>query len=167
MSILAGLLLRGALTYLYLLFVVRLAGKRTIAQGTPFDFIVALVVSDLPDNMIYGQVPVANAVVAIGTIMLLHGIVVYGVFRSRMVDRVIDSVRSRIIEKGKPVKHNLAFERVGRAELDAMLREQDVRAYQDLEHAWLETSGKVSVQRTAQAERARKKDVAELREAGG
>jgi uncharacterized membrane protein YcaP (DUF421 family) len=65
-----------------MLLVVRLAGKRTIREGTPFDFLVALMLGDFPDDVIWGEVPVAQGVVAIGSVMRLHVMVSYASYRS-------------------------------------------------------------------------------------
>lgn len=47
-----GIILRASITYVYFLIMLRLTGKRVIGEATPFDFIVALVVGDMPDDII-------------------------------------------------------------------------------------------------------------------
>jgi uncharacterized membrane protein YcaP (DUF421 family) len=63
--------IRCVVAYLFLLFLLRLAGKRTIQQGTTFDFVLALVLGDLVDNAIWAEVPMAKFVVASATIVVM------------------------------------------------------------------------------------------------
>jgi uncharacterized membrane protein YcaP (DUF421 family) len=62
---------RCLVAYLFLLAVLRLAGKQTIRQGTTFDFVLALVLGDLIDDALWAEVPVAQFVVATTTLVLL------------------------------------------------------------------------------------------------
>src|SRR5688500_16506665 len=81
----------------YLLMVVRLAGKRTIGEGTSLDFIVALIIGDMPDDIIWGEVPLAQGLVAIGSVVCLHLFVVYVAHRSIRLDRAISSAAALVI----------------------------------------------------------------------
>jgi uncharacterized membrane protein YcaP (DUF421 family) len=63
--------LRALLAYLILLFLLRVAGKRTVKQGSPFDFVLALIVGDLIDDAIWAEVPIAQFVVAAATLLLM------------------------------------------------------------------------------------------------
>ena len=63
--------LRSFVVYLILLFLLRVAGKRTVKQGSPFDFVLALIVGDLIDDAIWAEVPVAQFVVASATLLLM------------------------------------------------------------------------------------------------
>jgi uncharacterized membrane protein YcaP (DUF421 family) len=61
--------IRAGAAYLVLLALLRLAGKRTLRHGSPFDFVLALIVGDLVDDAIWGEVPIAQFIVA--TVVLL------------------------------------------------------------------------------------------------
>jgi uncharacterized membrane protein YcaP (DUF421 family) len=56
--------------YLFLLVLLRLAGKRSIRSGSPFDFVLALTIGDLIDDAVWAEVPVAQFVVAATTLVL-------------------------------------------------------------------------------------------------
>jgi uncharacterized membrane protein YcaP (DUF421 family) len=51
---------------------VRLSGKRTIRQGSAFDFTIALVIGDMVDNVIFDQAPAVQFVTAVATLMSVH-----------------------------------------------------------------------------------------------
>ena len=64
------LVIRAIATYLFLLVLLRLSGKRTIKQGRPFDFVLALVLGDLIDDAVWAEVPFAEFAVASTTLVL-------------------------------------------------------------------------------------------------
>ena len=63
---------RVAVAYVVLLVLVRLSGKRTVRQGSPSDFVVALVVGDLVDDAIWAEVGMPAFTVAAGVLTLAH-----------------------------------------------------------------------------------------------
>ena len=62
---------RCLVAYVFLLTVLRLAGKQTVHQGTTFDFVLALILGDLIDDVLWAEVPVAQFIVATTTLVLL------------------------------------------------------------------------------------------------
>jgi uncharacterized membrane protein YcaP (DUF421 family) len=50
--------LRTSLVYFFLLFVVRVLGKREIGNTSAFDLIVALILGEVVDEIIYGDVTI-------------------------------------------------------------------------------------------------------------
>jgi uncharacterized membrane protein YcaP (DUF421 family) len=62
--------IRCLVAYVFLLALLRLAGKRTVGEGTPFDFVLALIIGDLVDDAIWTEVPVAQFIVATTTLVL-------------------------------------------------------------------------------------------------
>ena len=62
--------IRCIVAYLFLLVLFRLAGKRSIRSGSPFDFVLALTIGDLIDDAVWAEVPVAQFVVAATTLVL-------------------------------------------------------------------------------------------------
>lgn len=165
MEDLLGLLLRATITYVYLLAIVRLSGKRTIKEGTPFDLLVALMIGDMPDNIIWGETPVAQGLVAMGSVMLLHLLVVYASYRSIAFDRLVGSRPEPAIENGELVRRTMALERLNEEELWALLRQQRIEERRDVETAMLEPDGVLSIRRRKPAKPAEKRDKPALLEA--
>jgi uncharacterized membrane protein YcaP (DUF421 family) len=163
MEKLVAIALRVAITYLYLLIIVRLSGKRSVAEGTPFDLVVALIISDLPDDMIWGEVPLAQGVTAMATLITLHLVVALLVYHSPQMARLFESVPSPLVLNQQPIHRNMAFERVNDRDLDAMLREQKVDRRSEVEAARLETSGLLSARRTEKSKPAEKGDLPRLK----
>lgn len=67
--------IRAVFAYIVLLVIVRTSGKRTVKQGSPFDFTVALVLGDIFDDAVWAEVAVSQFVVAAGTVVGVHVVV--------------------------------------------------------------------------------------------
>jgi uncharacterized membrane protein YcaP (DUF421 family) len=165
MSDLAGMLLRVSLTYAVLLVLLRVSGRRSIKATTPFDLIISLVVGDLPDDMIWGEVPFMQGVVAIVTLVALHLLVEWATYRSLRLDRWLGGIATPLLRSGV-VEPGAAREHVGDEELDAMLRLHGVDRRSEVAQAMLEPSGGLSIVRRDDAARATARDLRDLRRAG-
>jgi hypothetical protein len=61
---------RALAVYLFLLVLLRISGKQTVRQSTGFDFLLVLIMGDLVDDAIWGEVPLSQFVTAAGTLAL-------------------------------------------------------------------------------------------------
>ena len=69
---------RAVVAYVVYLALLRASGKRTVAEGTPFDLIVALILGDLVDDLLWAEVSLARFVAAAGALTLVHTLVAWG-----------------------------------------------------------------------------------------
>jgi uncharacterized membrane protein YcaP (DUF421 family) len=160
-----GLIVRATATYVFLLVLLRISGKRTIHEGTPFDFVVALVLGDFPDDIIWGEVPVAQGLVAIGTVMVAHLCVVYATFHSLRFDRLVGSERAVVLEAGRVRPDGLRRERMNEGDLDVQLRHHGRPDRADVAEAAIEQTGELSLLPIGPARAARRRDLTEDRAA--
>ena len=155
--------LRATLIYVVLLVVIRLLGKRTIGHSTAFDFMVALILGEVVDEPIYGDVPVAQAVVVIGVIAAWHWVNSWLSYRSQRIERLTAGPPRVLVRDGAIDRSAMAKELVNEDELWSMLREHAIERLEDVKTATLEPSGKLSVLKTEQARELQKSDLRELR----
>lgn len=66
------IIIRVVFAYVVLLVLIRVSGKRTVKQGSPFDFTVALIIGDIIDDLLWAEVPAAQFVVAAGMLVMTH-----------------------------------------------------------------------------------------------
>ncbi|MGH7392595.1 MAG: DUF421 domain-containing protein, partial [Candidatus Rokuibacteriota bacterium] len=158
MEAVLGLAVRATVTYLYLLVILRVAGKRVIAAGTPFDLVVALVVGDFSDDLILGEVAAAQGLVAMGGVMLLHGVVTWASYRSTWFDRLAGSGSRLVIRDGRLDRDGLRRERLNEADIAAALRQHGIEDPWEVAEARLEPTGRVSVRRAPEARRVSRRD---------
>jgi uncharacterized membrane protein YcaP (DUF421 family) len=114
---------------------------------------------DLPDDVIWGEVPVAQGVVAIATVMTLHLMVSYASCRSLWLDRLLGAAPDVLLRRGVSDQRGLRRTRMNEADLDAELRRAGHPSRVDVEEVGLEATGEVSIRLTEGARAARRSDV--------
>lgn len=151
--------LRASAIYVVLLVVLRVLGKRTVGHATAFDFMIALILGEVVDEPIYGDVPLAQAFVAIGVIAAWHYVNSWLSYRSERFDHLAGGSPTLLVKDGKMVARGMRSERVNRAELMSMLRLNGIDRLEDVREASLEPDGMLSVIKTDAAQEARKEDL--------
>jgi uncharacterized membrane protein YcaP (DUF421 family) len=63
---------RAVFVFVVMLALVRASGKRTVKQGSPFDFTVALILGDMFDDAIWAEVPLSQFVAACVALVGMH-----------------------------------------------------------------------------------------------
>ena len=141
-----NLAFRAAAVFVALLFMLRLANKRQVAQlGMP-DFVALLLVSNAVqnamnggDNSLVGGLLMAVVLIALSTAFQ------YASFRSPRLERLVQGGPTLLIHRGQIVDSNLRRELLSRRELHAMLRRQDIHAIGEVAEAVLESDGYLSI----------------------
>ena len=152
--------LRAAFAYVVLLALLRASGKRTVAQGTAFDFVLALVLGDMIDDLLWAEVPAARFTVGVGMLTLVHALVSALAFRSERLARWVSGAPVVAFVHGSPRRRALRAERMNRHELARMLRLEGVpdESWTDVRRLCVEVGGQPSVQREPWAESPRRGD---------
>src|SRR5213082_682349 len=104
-------IVRPIIVYVFLVLLLRVFGKRELAQLNPFDLVVLLSLSNTVQNAIIGN---DNSVTGglIGALSLLstNYLVVRFLFRHRRIDQIIEGSPTVLIENGKVRRKDLAKE---------------------------------------------------------
>ena len=136
---------RGAIVYLALLLMVRLSGRRTISQLTPFDLLVVMLLSEAVSNGLSGgDDSVSGGLIIAATLMVLNASIGMLSARSRKMETLFDGDTVLIGRDGvffdKVVKRN----RVGESDLEQALRQADC-ARHEMQCAFLEADGSITI----------------------
>ncbi|MBL0728856.1 DUF421 domain-containing protein [Piscinibacter sp. HJYY11] len=138
---------RAAIVYLVLMVMVRIAGKRTIGQFTPFDLIVVMLLSESVSNALSADDhSVTGGLIVAGTLVFLNVVFAVASARSRKVEQITEGTPVLVGRDGKLFEDVLKRERVGIGELEKALRENDCELA-DLKYAFLESDGNFSIQK--------------------
>ncbi|SDB98589.1 Uncharacterized membrane protein YcaP, DUF421 family [Paenibacillus sp. UNCCL117] len=133
--------------------ITRLLGKKEIAQLTPFDFVSALMLSELVGNTIYSDdVGYGPLVYALAFWMLLSFAMDRLVYRSRRLKKPLEGEPSLLIVNGTVNQRELDRNNVDMEQLRTMLRQRDVFYLAEVAFAVLETNGSLSVLRKSEHE---------------
>jgi uncharacterized membrane protein YcaP (DUF421 family) len=165
MQDLLGIVLRASVMYLYALLLLRLSGKRSIGALTALDFVVTTIIGDLFDDVIWAEIPLAQGVVGISVIVLLHTLAACASWRSARVDRLLSSEPARLIHHGQFVQESLDRERMRRETVEMELRLQGEDKLDEIREADLEPGAEVSCLKEEPSQPAEKRDLPALRKA--
>lgn len=136
---------RAALVYGALMLMVRLSGKRTVGQFTPFDLLVVMLLSESVSNALSGEDnSVGGGLILAATLVGLNALVAAVSARSSRVETLIEGAPVLVARDGQVFHDVLRRERVGRGDFDKALRESDC-ALADVQCVFLETDGNLSV----------------------
>jgi uncharacterized membrane protein YcaP (DUF421 family) len=136
---------RATIVYVFLLLVVRLLGKREIGSISAFDLIVALILGEMVDEAIFGDVTLLQYGVATVTIAAWHFLNSLSTFKSKTLSELLGGKPTLLVRDGKILHDALAKERLHEDELRAELRLMGVDDIKEVKKATLETSGKISL----------------------
>jgi uncharacterized membrane protein YcaP (DUF421 family) len=162
---LTAIALRAVFAYCFLLLILRVAGKRTLGQATPIDFVAALILGDFIDDALWGEVPAAQFVVAAGVLMLTHVLTRLAGALNPAMGRLIHGMPVELVRNGALQRAGMRRERVNRLEVAGLLREISITDQREVERGLLESSGQLSVRPHSWAKEAQKQDLERVREA--
>lgn len=139
--------LRGAAVYLFLVLLFRIAGKRTLAHITTFDFVLLLIIGESTQQALLGDdfsvtnaflVVVTLTVMSMGFDLLKHS--------SPAIDRILEDLPLVVVKDGKPLRKrmdmvNLDLEDI----LEAARQNQGIGRLSEIGYAVLERNGDISI----------------------
>jgi uncharacterized membrane protein YcaP (DUF421 family) len=139
-------IIRPILVYAFLVILLRVFGKRELAQLNPFDLVVLLSLSNTVQNAIIGEDnSVLGGMVGALTLLVTNYIVVRFLFRHRRLDQLMEGKPSMLIKDGHMRKAEMAKELLTTAELQSVIRRQGFEGIHDIETCILEPGGAFSL----------------------
>jgi len=159
----ADKIIRTVAVYMVLAIILRLVGKRDLAQLNAFDLVVMLVLSNVvqnaiigPDNSLIGGL--FGAVVLIAT----NAGIVRLMRRSDVLARLLEGTPTVLARDGRWDDHALRAEGLRRADVDAALRRQNANSVREVETVSIEPGGAIVATLRPEEQAATVADVARL-----
>jgi uncharacterized membrane protein YcaP (DUF421 family) len=141
-------IIRPALVYLALVVLLRIFGKRELAQLNPFDLVVLLSLSNTVQNAIIGNDnSVTGGVLGAVTLLGLNYLVVRYLFRHRRLDQIFEGKPTVLVDHGRVGKKALASELLSHSELLTVLHRQGFAGIEEVERVVLEPGGTFAISR--------------------
>ena len=153
-----SIVLRASIIYLYVLILMRLSGKRSIGQLTAMDFVVATIIGDQFDGVIYGEVPIVQGLVGFGVIVFWHFVANFASSRSTLIDRLLTSPPTVLVQNGSYLKTGLDEEWMNVETVQSELRLNGEDQLEEIKEARLEPSGQLSLIKNEPSKPAQKQD---------
>lgn len=142
----AQMCLAAVCIYLYIIFITRLAGKRTFAKMTSFDFAVTIAMgSILADAVNKPFSSLLPAFVSLALLAILQVIFALVLSKSDKAEKVLTNTPILLMKDGQILEENLKKVLVSRADLMGKLREANALQLSQVKAVVFETTGDVSV----------------------
>jgi len=135
-------ILRPVVVYLALVLLLRVFGKRELAQLNPFDLVVLLSLSNTVQNAIIGEDnSVTGGIIGAVSLLTINWIVVRILFRSPRLNRALEGRPAVLIREGHIDRKALEREALTREELVEVIHRQGFEHLHDVHRCELEPNG--------------------------
>ena len=151
---------RAAAVYVFMLIVIRALGKRTVGNFSAFDLLVALMLGEVVDEIIYGDVLFTQGAVAIVVIAGLAYADSWLAYFDHGMEAVLEGKPTIVVRDGRFQRAGMRAERMNEKDVLAHLREAGIHDMREVHLATVELDGTVSILKHQWADAAQKADVA-------
>ncbi|HYO84718.1 MAG TPA: YetF domain-containing protein [Bryobacteraceae bacterium] len=136
----------GALSYIALVVLLRVSGKRTLAKLNAFDLVVTVALGSMLATITLSRdVPVATGIAGLGILVAMQYVVAWASIRSGLARKSARSEPSLLVRRGQYLEQAMRAERVTEGEVLAAIRSSGRAAVEEMEAVVLETDGSISV----------------------
>ena len=130
----------------YTISIINWMGKRVVGGlGSSDILIVVAMGSAVGDAMFYPSIPLSVTIVVITLIAALQKLYVHLCVKSELVRKKMHPRVVKLVENGKLLSANFSDDQIDKYEVYMLLRESGIRFLSEVEHAYYEQSGKLSV----------------------
>ena len=138
--------LRAAVIYLVLLVVLRMSGKRTVGQFTPFDLMVLVVLGSSVEGSLIGEdTSLLGGVILAVTLIACNWLVGFGASRSPRIRRWIEGDAVELGRDGEVFDPVLRKQNLNRTDIQEALRDNNLADPSEAESIMLEVDGTITV----------------------
>lgn len=138
--------IRALLLYTVVVVVMRMMGKRQVAQMQPFELVIMIMIADLAATPMEDMdIPLVNGIIPIIALLSIQVLISYFSLKSEKFRDFICGKPSILIHKGRIDQAEMHRLRINVNDLLEALRNKDYFNISDVEYAILETNGQMSI----------------------
>ena len=138
--------LRGTVTYLGLLLLLRITPNHENGSASPTNLLVIVLLADAAQNAMAGEYQsITDGLILVGTLIFWSMLVSWFCLRVPFVRWLLMAPPVRLVRNGRVNVRNLKSELMSLEDLRAKLREQGIDDVAGVKEAWLESDGEISV----------------------
>ena len=156
-------MIRTIAVYLIVVVLLRIMGRRTVAQLNAFDLVVLLLLSNVVQNAIIGQDDsVLGGIIGAVVLVSFNSAVVRASLTSEGVHRLMEGTSTVLARHGVWDQRALRREGLRKADVDAALRRQNANDVGETESVSLEPGGAVVATLLPEQQSATRQDIERL-----
>ena len=135
-------ILRPIIVYFFLIFLLRIFGKRELAQLNPFDLVVLLSLSNVVQNALIGNDnSVTGGILGALSLLTINWLVVRFLYSSPKADRLVEGTEHVLVSDGVVDHAALRQELLTESELLAVVHRQGFDGFESVKKCVLEPNG--------------------------
>ena len=139
-------IIRTILLYAFVVFAVRLMGKRQISEMQPSELVITLIVSVIAAiPMQNTSQPLLSGIIPVMVLVALEIAASVLMMKSGKFRKIMCGSPIVVIRDGKILQNEMRRLRLTTEDLCVQLRQQDIFSIEDVQYCIVETNGKVSV----------------------
>ncbi|MDL4840460.1 DUF421 domain-containing protein [Aquibacillus rhizosphaerae] len=140
------LIIRIGLSFVVLLVLTRIMGRKELSQMTFFNFVSGIAIGSIGANLVVSQnLSIRNGIIALAGWSILTVVMGLVDIKSKAARKVIAGEPLILIKDGQIMEGALRKARLDIDALNAILREKNTFSVADVDYAIFETDGKLSV----------------------
>jgi len=138
--------LRAIVVFVCCLVFIRISGRRSFGQRSPFDYVVTILLGATLSRVIVGASPAVATTIASLTIVVLHRALAWACVRSQSLERLVVGAEREIYRDGRFDEQQMSAALITRTDvLESARRQLGARDLAAVEAAILERNGEVSL----------------------
>lgn len=138
--------LRGIFGYCFLVFIVRIVGRRPGKQISPFDFILIFFLGGLTlTPMVGNDHSIANAICTIFSVAITHYVIAWLKQKSAAFGQLVDGTPLVLLNKGQWEVETMKKMRLQDDDVMAVARDQGLSRLDEIDYAILERNGEIAI----------------------
>jgi uncharacterized membrane protein YcaP (DUF421 family) len=146
--------MRAVAVFFAALILIRISGRRSFGQRSPFDYVVAILLGATLSRVIVGASPAIPTFVASLVIVLLHRALAWTCVRSRWLESLVVGVEREVYKNGQFNSRQMSAALITRTDVFETARQEfNSLDLQDVQSAILERNGQVSLIRKRESAR--------------
>lgn len=139
-------IIRTLILYVFVIFAVRVMGKRQISDLQPTELVITLIISDIAAiPMENSSQPLLSGVVPVLILVACEIFASLIMMKNSKFRKIICGSPVMVIEDGKILQDAMRKLRMTTEDLCIQLRQENVFSLEDVEYCIVETNGKISV----------------------
>lgn len=144
--------LRAITVYAVLLTLVRVTGKRSVSQTTPFDMVLIVLLGTAVQNSLIGEdISLFGGLLLAATLITMNYVVGWISARSRRVQCVMEGEPVLLARNGEVFARVLRRQNLSPGDFEEAMRRNGIREHAEIECAWLESDGSITLLKRREA----------------
>jgi uncharacterized membrane protein YcaP (DUF421 family) len=140
------IIIRTLSVYIFIVFAIRIFGKKELAQLSVIDLVFILLISNSVQNAMVGpDSSLFGGLVAAASLFGINFLLKRVLYRNGRIGRLLQGEPIMLIHKGEIIPGHLERVEITVGELEAAIREHGVEKISDVDLAVLEVDGNISV----------------------